>query len=446
MRVLDTAAGGAAFSPDDEGIRSDYVYMYPPRQAYRPTSHDHLAPLVARSLEESSDVNIYVHFPFCSQICAYCNLFVAGKPTEDTASRYAEAVIAELRGRQDALRGKRTRTVYLGGGTPSLLTASLLGKVLDTVCSIAQTPLAEVSEISLEVAPETATRESLTSFLSLGINRLNFGLQATDASERASIGRSSSIDPTDIIRWAVSAGFSNVCVDLIYGLEGQTDATWQQSLANAIAVAPHTICTYALTLRPRTGFAAHGYTAVSAETLYRRYEIGREMLLAAGYTQENHVRYVRDSGGYVQKANHWAGQNILGFGAGARSYLKHCDTRNGYSTRHRRETLSTYMTDALAGAPTVDQGFELDRDEQLRRRVILGLFNVDLAALSDEFEQDVLQTFNPQISLLEERQLVLIEGGQLRLTTKGRKFRDNIAQMFFSDRVRKLVEQYDYAD
>ena len=141
---------------------------------------------------------------------------------------------------------------------------------------------------------------------------------------------------------ALSSGYDNVCVDLIYGLPEQDVADWQSIVRDVLAFEAPTVCAYPLTLRPNTGFSRRNLDLVGAEQ-YSKYEVAREMLGQAGDAQETHVRYIKPGvGGYRQKANHWAGQDILGMGAGGRGYLHSCDYRNGYSIKRRRSALEAY--------------------------------------------------------------------------------------------------------
>lgn len=430
----------------DQNVRADYVYMYPPRQTYRPIDPDKAKTLALRSIAQEDGLNVYLHFPFCAQVCAYCNLFVSALRTPDLVEQYVEAIKQEVTQFKEQIFGKRIETIYFGGGTPSLLSPAQLWNVMEAVLGATSCNVNEVPEISLEVSPETVDAVKLREFRDIGINRVNIGMQTADAAELGAIGRSyGPAIALKSIEDATRAGFSNVCVDLIYGLEGQTDESWYASLNAVIRCAPETVCTYALTLRPRTGFASRGYRHVEAETLYRRYDLAREVLLCAGYKQENHVRYIRnEKGGYRQKVNHWQGQNVLGFGAGARSYLKFCDLRNGYSTRRRQAVVQRYVDKMQARLPATTDGFIMDVRERQRKTVILGLFDLSREEFSNEFGIDPFILFSEQFAVLEEMDLINLGEDRIALTAAGARYRDVIAQMFFSEAVSALVHSYQY--
>ena len=312
-------------------------------------------------------------------------------------------------------------------------------------------PLIEIDlvpEIALEVSPSSLTTESAAGFRVAGINRINLGVQTWDSGELAGVGRAHGTEIHErAIVDALSAGFSNVCVDLIYGLPGQSDESWQASLDHVVRLRPHTICCYALTLRPSTGYAARGYLETDPSSQYRRYDVADATLTAAGYVQETHVRWVLPGlGGYVQKANHWAGQDVVGFGAGARSYLHGIDLRNGYSVRSRTRTLREYEQRVLGGGTTFTDGFVLDSDERLRKAIILGLGNLDLASLQAEYGVDVRQKFSREFDALASTDLVQIVNDGVSLTRLGQRHRDVAVQLFFSQRVRANIAQHRYAE
>jgi len=447
MRILSAVkARGIAASIIDQ-VRVDYVYMYPPRQAYRTLGASVMEANESTSLSNEGPLNLYVHVPFCRQICAYCNLYAVANTRDAAHEQYIEAVCREIDHYGLAIQRRQVDTIYIGGGTPSLLQPSLIIRLLNCIAGWSG-DISTVPEVALEVAPDTVSSESLSGWRHAGINRINLGVQSWDDQELASIGRRHGVDvPRRAIELALNAGFSNVCVDLIYGLEGQTEASWEASLRAVSAYRPQTICCYALTLRPRTGFASRGYHEVQSVNQYAKYDRAVEILGQAGYIQETHVRWILPSqGGYRQKANHWAGQDILGFGAGARSYLRYCDIRNGYSVKDRSQALKAYLGRVRDGEYARTDGFLMDEDERRRKRVILGLGALDRGLFRREHRIDVLDVFGPEIQQLEDCALVNVTGEWVSLTPRGLRFRDVAVQMFFSERVQELISTHSYEE
>jgi oxygen-independent coproporphyrinogen-3 oxidase len=327
-----------------EEIRADYVYMYPPRQAYRPMPAGvDMRHHVAESLRYSNSIDLYFHFPFCKQVCSFCNLFTSGTSRREVFDKYIDAMIRELLSFAEWIRGKRVETLYFGGGTPSLMSASQIARVIVAAEELTGSSVADVREVSLEVAPDTVDALALRELRSIGVNRINLGVQSTEDDVLRGIGRAHNKKiPFAALESALKVGFDNVCVDLIYGLEGQTAESWRRSVTEVCVLRPETICLYPLTLRPMTAYHRGGYTVLDSKEQFAKYDIGLQIVQDAGYKQQTHVRYVRaEKGGYLQKENHWRMHNVLGIGAGARSYLWYCDLRNGYSLNDRQRVIST---------------------------------------------------------------------------------------------------------
>ena len=447
MRTLDFSGRpedlGPAISRQE---RADYVYMYPPRQSYRPIVPTVALSQVKSSLADEGPLNLYFHVPFCKQICAYCNLFAVVGSSTDEHSNYVDLLMREFDFYLPLIVHRRIDTIYIGGGTPSLVSPLLIAKLIDHVSKRMKIDISLIPEVALEVAPESVTKDQLVGFRDAGINRVNLGMQTWDPKELASTGRRSGILQRDRpVEIAMSTGFDNVCVDLIYGLPAQTNDSWDDSLKRAIALRPPTICCYALTLRDKTGYSKRGYTVTDNPTQYYRYDRAVDILGHAGYVQQTHVRWVLPQlGGYRQKENHWAGQDLLGFGAGARSYLKNVDTRNGYSVTHRRASLASYVERIQSSGYALTSGFEMDSAERLRKATILGLGGLDRLGLTAITGRDVADHFPREFDVLSSGGYIEMTEGSVQLTSSGQKYRDVIVQLFFSKRVMDLVAEFNY--
>lgn len=439
MRLIETGRLGTELRAAlDRGDRADYVYSYPPRQTYRPVPRADLDGAVVRSLGADGPLNLYFHFPFCRQICSFCNLYaVAG--SEDLHRRYMDAVLAETRHYAPQVRHRDVDTVYLGGGTPSLLDPALFAELFETLRETMDVDVLGVAEVALEVAPDTVDVDRFDAYRALGINRVNLGAQSWDPAELTSVGRShgpdAHVQALDVVQ---GIGFDNVCVDLIYGLDGQTDDSWLRSVQAVIDRRPETVCCYPLTIRAHTGYGRRGLPERDAETQYARYDTAHGLLTDAGYAQQTHVRWARGAGGYRQKANHWAGHDILGIGAGARGYLSRADYRNGYSARHRVKVLRDYMSRVEQVGHGRDEGFLMDDDERRRKSVVLGLGRGPNSL-------PVVDWFPEEARDLVAAGAAVRDGSTLRLTARGMRHRDVVVQAFISDRVRELIETHDYS-
>jgi oxygen-independent coproporphyrinogen-3 oxidase len=303
-----------------------------------------------------------------------------------------------------------------------------------------------IKEVALEVSPDTVEKDKFQAYRAAGINRVNIGVQSTINHELSIIGRHYLSDvPFKALKIVQEVGFDNVCVDLIYGLEGQSFKDWCDSVIAVLEYSPETICAYSLTLRPATGFDRRGYRSISGEEQYRKYDYVNETLQNAGYKQETQVRWVKnDKGGYIQKANHWALQNLLGLGAGARSYLWELDTRNGYSVRQRKRAFEQYLKNVDETGHSIVDGFVMDDDERMRKAVILGLIKLDRIWFAQQFGHDPLAVFLDEFTCLSDLNLLDQDGQFLKLTPLGIRHRDVVVQRFFSDRVKTLLSAFEY--
>lgn len=440
LPTLDKAIEGGEYS--------DYIYMYPPRQTYRALDREtaHISKLVRSSLQVNRDINLYVHVPFCAQICRFCNLYTTSIRNGNIYAQYVNRVISEVDAYQSTgilPSNPRWRTLYLGGGTPSALPLELL----DTLMSALRTRFAinEIEETAIEVAPETITSDYLKSLRELGFDRVSMGFQSTSPTEIRSIGRSYSVErQVDIAAAAIDLGFRNLCLDLIFGLPGQDDRSWRQSLSAVIAMKPHTICCYQWTARPNTGFSRMGAQRPPGSEMRKLYYIAARELSKAGYIQETHVRWVLGGGGYLQKQYHWGLQTLLGLGAGARSYFWTVDLRNGYSLKDRRQALQTYLNSTGLGWQSAPEGFVMPENERRRKAVVLGIHSLDRHWFEELFGDDVASLFPDEISGLQQRRLIDVSRDRISLTETGQAHRDLVVQLFFSEAVRRLVQEWRY--
>jgi oxygen-independent coproporphyrinogen-3 oxidase len=426
----------------------DYVYMYPPRQAYHNINREDIDGLIQQSIAKFQEINLYFHIPFCRQLCSFCNLYTIRSTDVDQYKLYVELLKKEFSKYSQIISGKKINTLYLGGGTPSLLSPANIKDLFDFIEKNTTINISKIAEVAIEVSPETVDLNRFSELRHFGINRVNLGFQTLINSELRDIGRSYDANiPFQALSIIHRIGFDNVCIDLIYGLPRQTFDDWKYSVEKVLTFNPETICVYPLTLRPATIFNARGYVETVGPDQFRKYDYAEAKLISAGYKQETHIRYTKKSdGGYKQKANHWALQNILGVGAGARSYLWFCDIRNGYGAKNRNQIYKNYVENVLNSRQTVTDGFIMTEEERIRKAIILNLILLDRRWFKELFRTDVLEIFPEEFSFLKELKLLKIENNFLLLTKKGIRHRDAIVQLFFSEVVRDQIKCYRYAD
>ncbi len=270
----------------------------------------------------SKHIGIYIHIPFCHRKCLYCDFCSFDGSTTQERHAYVEALCREIRAYAPRLAGRVADTVYIGGGTPSCLTAEETAQILSALAS--SVTICRDAEVTSEVNPATADRELLTAWRRMGINRLSVGVQSFDDEELLALGRlHSAREAEDFIRMAREVGFENLSLDLMYGIPGQTYDSFRDSLARAVALAPTHISAYSLKIEEGTPFADMRQTLSFADedTDADFYEMCVTALVAAGYRHYEIANYARP--GYESRHNtrYWRMEDYLGVGLAAYSYV-----------------------------------------------------------------------------------------------------------------------------
>ena len=197
-------------------------------------------------------LGIYIHIPFCVRKCRYCD-FLSGPTDEGTKKKYVEKLLEEIEQYADLLGQRRTETIFFGGGTPSILDAKYIVQIMDSLKKYGN--ISGDAEISLEANPGTVTEEKLLLWKEAGINRISFGLQSADNGELKDLGRIHTWEEfTDNFYLARSCGFSNINVDLMSALPGQTVDSWKRTMEKVTALNPEHISAYSLIIEEGTPF------------------------------------------------------------------------------------------------------------------------------------------------------------------------------------------------
>jgi putative oxygen-independent coproporphyrinogen III oxidase len=290
----------------------------------------------------------YVHIPFCSAVCPYCDFaVVAGR--DDLAERYVAAVCTEI-GSSEPWRS--LEAVYFGGGTPSHVDPALLGTILDTLRS--KHGFAKDCEVSLEANPEDFTAGRARRLIDIGFNRVSFGAQSLDPSVLVDLGRRHTPDQiAESVRVAREAGFGNVSVDLIYGTPGESDDSWQETLDGAVGLGTDHVSCYALTVERGTplGRAVRaGAPAPDADVQADRYELADEVLTRAGLERYEVSNWAKPGSECHYNLIVWAQGQYEAYGNGAHGYRERVRFRN-----HRR--LDAYLS-AIEDGRSPRAGFE----------------------------------------------------------------------------------------
>jgi oxygen-independent coproporphyrinogen-3 oxidase len=265
---------------------------------------------------------IYVHIPFCKKRCSYCDFHFS-----TTFSKYRPDLIAaiclELALRKDELNSESIETIYFGGGTPSLLSIDELTQIL--ACIHENFLLSPAPEITFEVNPEDAHEANLLAWKELGINRLSIGLQSFQESDLSWMNRSHTLEQgTDAVRLAQSLGFTNLSIDLIYGLPGLSNEQWMEHLNRAMSLNVQHISSYCLTIEPKTAlndYVAKGKLIRPTEDQQsEQFELLVSTLGLAGFEQYEISNFAKDEMYAKHNSAYWNFSPYLGVGPSAHSF------------------------------------------------------------------------------------------------------------------------------
>ena len=269
-------------------------------------------------------ISLYVHIPFCLRKCRYCD-FLSAPQTDIDRERYVKALIREIKTQKDCLAGRPVDTVFFGGGTPSVLSAEQIGRIIDALREVFL--ILPDAEVSLETNPGTADFEKLSAFKEAGINRLSMGVQSMHDEELHLLGRIHTAEQAlEAFKTARAAGFDNINIDLMSALPGQTFDSWADSLRQAVEWRPEHISAYSLIIEPGTPFSAL-YEAgelpplPDEETDRKMYHYTREYLAQHGYGRYEISNYALKGRECRHNSGYWTGHPYLGFGIGAASYV-----------------------------------------------------------------------------------------------------------------------------
>lgn len=299
------------------------------------------------------DLELYLHIPFCMKKCAYCDFlsFVSGRESQRA---YKEALIREIGASR--MEGRPVTSIYIGGGTPSVLEEDLLSEVMEAVrTNFFITPDAE---ISMECNPGTVTEKKLRAYRMAGINRISFGLQSAHDGELKSLGRIHTWEEfLESYHLARKIGFANINVDVMSGLPGQTVEGYLDTLRDVVRLGPEHISAYSLILEEGTPFYQMYYDTErelpDEDTERAMYWQGRRFLEAAGYGCYEISNYSRPSWECRHNIGYWTGKEYLGLGLGAASFLDQTRFRN---TDSMEAYLEAYLKSAGGrGATRIDE-------------------------------------------------------------------------------------------
>lgn len=371
---------------------------------------------------------IYIHIPFCAQKCAYCDFLSFPGKHENEKKQYLSALENEIKFRVKG-RWQHPQTIFIGGGTPTTLSADELARLLRAIGE--HVDVEHVQEFTVEANPGTIDTEKLSVLKAGGVNRLSFGVQSFDDGLLKMIGRvHTAAEAKEAVRMAREAGFTNINLDLMYGLPGQTAEQWKSTIAQALALAPEHLSLYQLIPEPGTSLVrkmeAGLLPPVDEDGAAEWFEQQRVWLAEAGYHQYEISNYARE--GFASKHNqlYWKLDDYLGLGLGATSWER----------PRRSENTQDFLlyTSAMHTGKEVPQHSEmLTRKDQMSESVFMALRMNQGLSLSDftALYGCTLESVFPSALEEGERQgwLVIAEN-HLRLTERGRALGNWVFELF----------------
>lgn len=389
------------------------------------------SPAPAKTVQ--SGLAVYVHVPFCRSKCRYC-AFHSQVMDVETLEVWLDTTIAEAQLWSRRLNKPRTATLYLGGGTPSLLPGWAAEKLMRALSEAF--PRIADAEVTLEANPDSVDRSSMRDWMDFGVNRVSLGVQSLEDEELAWLGRPhTQAQAFMAVAAARDAGMANLGLDLIWGLPGQTQTAWLRTLKSIVSLRPDHLSCYGLTLEPDTPLAREheeqGLNLPGEDEQAKLYMAGGEYLQEHGLIQYEIANYARL--GYESRHNsgYWTGRDYLGLGPGATSTMA-----------GRRWTgpknMAAWAAGVRSGKP--EAGAEiLDEATRLREHVMLALRTakgLPLKSYRDRAGRDFLPTGSQRRRMVEAlvgRGLARMGQGHVKLTRRGMLVSDAIIARLLDD-------------
>lgn len=371
-------------------------------------------------------LELYIHIPFCVQKCQYCD-FLSGPSDQETRDRYIKALRAEIQAVQ-GVEAYEIVSVFIGGGTPSVLKAEAIASIMRTLQE--KFFFCEDAEVTIEANPGTVDLEKLTIYRNVGINRLSLGLQSTDAEELKLLGRIHSYEEfLKSYEWAREAGFSNINIDLMFAIPGQTGEAWRQHLYQVAELNPEHISAYSLIIEEGTPFAEQNLDLPDEDTEYQMYEDTAEILERYGYRQYEISNYAKQ--GYMcrHNAGYWQRLEYLGFGLGASSLYGGMR----FSNTHQ---MQEYLTDSRKPEQIRKDVTVLSRNEQIEEFMFLGLRmteGISEKKFEENFNVRLMDIYGDILQKYEETGFMEHIETKWRLTRKGIHVSNHILADFLLD-------------
>lgn len=369
---------------------------------------------------------IYIHIPFCKKACHYCDFHFSTSLKYQT--EMVDAICREIKMKQDRISGQ-VGSIYLGGGTPSILSEGALQKIFDTINHTFSVDAR--AEITIEANPDDLTAEKLKTLKQLPINRFSVGIQSFFDEDLIWMNRAHhAMEAEDCIKRSQDAGFENLSLDLIYGYPLLSDSKWLDNIQKAITLQVPHISAYALTVEPKTALA-HAIknkkqTPVSDRQSAEQFVMLMNELVTAGFEHYEISNFAMPEHYAVHNTNYWRGVDYIGIGPSAHGF----DGEN----RYMNPANNAQYIEVLAQNKLPEIVEELSLNDRFNEYIMTSLrtmWGTDLKKIKSDFGQDFLEETNHNLKAFEDKDWLIIQNDQIKLSESGKLFADHIASELF---------------
>lgn len=362
-------------------------------------------------------ISFYIHIPFCIQKCLYCD-FPSFAGCEKDFEIYVNCLIKELVLKSELLKKYEIKTIFFGGGTPTVLSQELLKEIMKTIFS--NYCVASNAEITIEANPETLYLEKLIKLKKMGFNRISIGVQAWQNRLLKILGRVHTIEKfCEIYKQARVAGFENINVDLMFSLPSQTISEWKETLNNIINLQPEHISCYGLIIEPQTPFEtmlqSGKISSINEITDRNMYDITKKMLNENGYKQYEISNFSLKDKQCLHNIVYWRDEEYIGFGLGAHSYF---NEERFYNTYNKKKYLSLKENYKCL----IEEKEKLDLKEQYAEFMFMGLRlmeGIEKKRFFNRFKKDINDIYGKEINRLLKENLIEQNEEKIWLTQRG---------------------------
>ncbi|BCB09865.1 YggW family oxidoreductase [Vreelandella venusta] len=361
-------------------------------------------------------LSLYIHTPWCVRKCPYCD-FNSHEPGSDELpeAAYLNALLNDLEGDLSLASEREIQTIFIGGGTPSLLSPAFYDQLFKEIRL--RLPFSSTIEITLEANPGTTEQQRFIGYREAGINRLSLGVQSFRPEQLSALGRiHSGQEAVNAVRQAREAGFDNLNIDLMHGLPKQTPTQAMEDIEQALALEPEHLSWYQLTLEPNTAFFSHPPVLPEEEALWDIQEAGHQRLEQAGLRRYEISAYARAGQQSRHNINYWQFGDYLGIGAGAHGKLT---TVDGQGQRHIERRWKTRQPEAYLRRANDPRGFVAGKQPIATQELPLE-FAMNALRLTDGVTMDVWTAYTgqPQDVLLSRLQSAYEKGLLMEMPEK----------------------------